>query len=95
MTLDWATAIHGEFTVSAVEAKPTRRNPPPPFTTSTLQQEGGRKLGMSAQQAVETKLRAQMPDLGALGLPGIVLAAPAGVFCLWLAIRLPRVGGAR
>ncbi len=25
----------------------------------------------SAQQAVETKLRAQMPDLGALGLPGL------------------------
>lgn len=25
----------------------------------------------SAQQAVETKLRSQMPDLGALGLPGL------------------------
>jgi len=25
----------------------------------------------SAQQAVETKLRGQMPDLGALGLPGL------------------------
>jgi DNA-binding YbaB/EbfC family protein len=25
----------------------------------------------SAQQAVEAKLRAQMPDLGALGLPGL------------------------
>jgi DNA-binding protein YbaB len=25
----------------------------------------------SAQQAVEAKLRSQMPDLGALGLPGM------------------------
>src|SRR6202521_372055 len=33
------------FTVSSVEAKPARRNPPPPFTTSTLQQEASRKLG--------------------------------------------------
>ncbi|MBV6489664.1 MAG: type I DNA topoisomerase [Pseudorhodoplanes sp.] len=35
------------FRVSSVEAKPTRRNPPPPFTTSTLQQEASRKLGFA------------------------------------------------
>ena len=35
------------FTVSSVEAKPARRNPPPPFTTSTLQQEASRKLGFA------------------------------------------------
>jgi len=35
------------FNVAAVEAKPTRRNPPPPFTTSTMQQEASRKLGFS------------------------------------------------
>ncbi len=35
------------FKVAAVEAKPTRRNPPPPFTTSTMQQEASRKLGFS------------------------------------------------
>src|SRR5581483_8968263 len=33
--------------VTSVEAKPTRRNPPPPFTTSTLQQEASRKLGLA------------------------------------------------
>jgi DNA topoisomerase-1 len=35
------------FTVAAVEAKPTRRNPPAPFTTSTLQQEASRKFGFA------------------------------------------------
>jgi DNA topoisomerase-1 len=35
------------FTVTNVEAKPARRNPPPPFTTSTMQQEASRKLGFA------------------------------------------------
>lgn len=35
------------FNVSTVEAKPARRNPYPPFTTSTLQQEASRKLGLA------------------------------------------------
>ncbi len=35
------------FTVSLVEARPAKRNPPPPFTTSTLQQEASRKLGFA------------------------------------------------
>jgi DNA topoisomerase-1 len=38
---------NASFTVTAVEAKPTRRNPPPPFTTSTMQQEASRKLGFA------------------------------------------------
>jgi DNA topoisomerase-1 len=38
---------NANFTVTAVEAKPTRRNPPPPFTTSTMQQEASRKLGFA------------------------------------------------
>ncbi|MFZ0621123.1 MAG: type I DNA topoisomerase [Pseudolabrys sp.] len=43
-TRDLENAI---FTVTAVEAKPARRNPPPPFTTSTMQQEASRKLGFA------------------------------------------------
>jgi DNA topoisomerase-1 len=38
---------HARFTVAGIEAKPARRNPPPPFTTSTLQQEASRKLGLA------------------------------------------------
>jgi len=42
------------LTISAVEAKPAKRNPPPPFTTSTLQQEASRKLGFNAQRTMRT-----------------------------------------
>jgi len=39
----------GAFTVASVERKRVKRHPPAPFTTSTLQQEASRKLGMGAQ----------------------------------------------
>jgi DNA topoisomerase-1 len=42
------------FTVAAVEEKPYRSSPKPPFITSTLQQEGGRKLGMTSRQVMRT-----------------------------------------
>jgi DNA topoisomerase-1 len=38
---------NANFTITSVEAKPARRNPPPPFTTSTMQQEASRKLGFA------------------------------------------------
>ncbi|HWC67719.1 MAG TPA: type I DNA topoisomerase [Acidimicrobiales bacterium] len=40
------------FTVRSVESKPYRSSPKPPFMTSTLQQEGGRKLRLSASQVM-------------------------------------------
>ncbi len=42
--------IDEEFTVLKVEEKPVQRYAAPPFTTSTLQQEAGKKLGMSVSQ---------------------------------------------
>ncbi|WP_367160655.1 type I DNA topoisomerase [Kozakia baliensis] len=42
------------FTVRSVERRKAKRNPPPPFTTSTLQQEASRKIGMSAQTTMRT-----------------------------------------
>ncbi len=50
-----ASALNSQqLTVSQVEAKPSTRKPYAPFTTSTLQQEASRKLGMSAKQAMDT-----------------------------------------
>ncbi len=40
------------FNVSNVEVKPGKRLPAPPFTTSTLQQEAARKLGISVAQTM-------------------------------------------
>lgn len=40
------------FTVDSVEKKPYRRRPQPPFTTSTLQQAAGNRLGMSSRQTM-------------------------------------------
>jgi DNA topoisomerase I len=40
------------FSVRSVEEKPYRSGPKPPFMTSTLQQEGGRKLRLSSAQVM-------------------------------------------
>jgi DNA topoisomerase-1 len=45
------------FTVASVEKKQVRRHPPAPFTTSTLQQEASRKLGLGAQRIMRTAQR--------------------------------------
>ncbi len=45
-------ATQGQLIVSHVERKQRKRNPAAPFTTSTLQQEAGRKLGFTAQRTM-------------------------------------------
>lgn len=42
------------WTVSDLEERPVTRKPSPPFTTSTLQQESNRKLGLSARDTMRT-----------------------------------------
>jgi len=54
----------GRFTVASVETKPATRNPPPPFTTSTLQQEAARKLGLSASETM--RVAQQLYEDGAI-----------------------------
>ncbi len=45
--------IRGQsFSVAALDTKDVKKTPPPPFTTSTLQQEAGRKLGFSVKQTM-------------------------------------------
>ena len=46
-----------DFAVSSVEEKPYTRKPYAPFMTSTLQQEGGRKLRFSAERTMRTAQR--------------------------------------
>lgn len=45
------------FAVAGVEAKPAKRHPQPPFTTSTLQQEASRKLGLAPAQTMRIAQR--------------------------------------
>src|SRR5215210_7119082 len=45
------------FTVASVEAKPAKRHPYAPFTTSTLQQEASRKLGLAPAQTMRVAQR--------------------------------------
>jgi DNA topoisomerase-1 len=46
-----------QFSVTSVEAKPAKRNPPPPFTTSTMQQEASRKLGFAPAHTMRVAQR--------------------------------------
>src|ERR671912_2426521 len=45
------------FSVANIEAKPAKRHPSPPFTTSTLQQEASRKLGLAPAQTMRIAQR--------------------------------------
>jgi len=53
-----ATGLRGaQLSVGSVEEKPYTRRPYPPFMTSTLQQEGGRKLRFSAERTMSIAQR--------------------------------------
>ena len=67
------TALEGAaYTVARVDKKQAKRNPSPPFTTSTLQQEAGRKLRFTAKKtmAVAQQLYEGLPvgNEGQIGL---------------------------
>jgi DNA topoisomerase I len=44
--------IGAEFAIGGIETKPAKRTPAAPFTTSTLQQEAGRKLGFGVSRTM-------------------------------------------
>jgi len=46
------SCIGATFTIADLVKKPAKKSPSPPFTTSTLQQEAGRKLGFSVIQTM-------------------------------------------
>jgi len=73
-TMAVMTALHGcEWRVKSVTRGERRRNPAAPFTTSTLQQEAGRKLHFTAKK---TMMLAQQLyegiELGAEGSVGLI-----------------------
>ena len=48
-----ALASEKPWTVTEIETKPGKENPPAPFMTSTLQQEANRKLGFTARRTMQ------------------------------------------
>jgi DNA topoisomerase I len=52
-----AALATAKFSVAQVESKPSRRHPHPPFTTSTLQQEASRKLGLAPARTMQIAQR--------------------------------------
>ncbi len=49
--------ILAKFSIKDLEKKPAKKSPAPPFTTSTLQQEAGRKLGFSVSRTMSVAQR--------------------------------------
>lgn len=52
-TVDIVADLRAPFIVSAVNKKEIKRYPPPPFTTSTLQQEAGRRFYFTAKRTMQ------------------------------------------
>ncbi|HEX5668412.1 MAG TPA: DNA topoisomerase, partial [Chitinophagaceae bacterium] len=46
------SCIGADYKVADIQVKPSKRTPPAPFTTSTLQQEAGRKLGYGVSRTM-------------------------------------------
>ena len=46
------SSLAGSFVLADIEEKESKRNPAAPFTTSTLQQEASRKIGLSVKQTM-------------------------------------------
>lgn len=86
------------FSVTDIAVKPVTRKPDPPFTTSTLQQEAGRKLGFPvnltmrvAQKLYEdgriTYMRTDSTNLSDLALRDISAAITSGYGDEYLSVR--------
>lgn len=79
------TCKNAAFSVTNLSVKPVKRSPAPPFTTSTLQQEAGKRLGFSVNQTMRiaqklyedgriTYMRTDSTNLSELAIKDISLA---------------------
>lgn len=79
------TCKNAAFSVTNLSVKPVKRSPAPPFTTSTLQQDAGKRLGFSVNQTMRiaqklyedgriTYMRTDSTNLSELAIQDISLA---------------------
>ncbi len=69
----------GTFSVSAVDKKPTKRNPYPPFTTSSLQQDASSRLGFSPSRTMQIAQRLYEDGVITYMRTDAVQMAPEGI----------------
>ena len=69
----------GTFSVTAVDKKPTRRNPYPPFTTSSLQQDASSRLGFSPSRTMQIAQRLYEDGIITYMRTDAVQMAPEGI----------------
>jgi len=69
----------GTFSVTAVEKKPTKRNPYPPFTTSSLQQDASSRLGFSPSRTMQIAQRLYEDGVITYMRTDAVQMAPEGI----------------
>ena len=58
-----ARCVGATYQIESLDKKPGKRSPAAPFTTSTLQQEASRKLGMGAQATMRAARLAPRPAI--------------------------------
>ena len=69
----------GTFSVTAVDKKPTKRNPYPPFTTSSLQQDASSRLGFSPSRTMQIAQRLYEDGIITYMRTDAVQMAPEGI----------------
>ncbi|WDR05709.1 type I DNA topoisomerase [Devosia rhodophyticola] len=74
-----AAIASGNFVVSNVEKKPTKRNPYAPFTTSSLQQDASSRLGLSPSRTMQIAQRLYEDGLITYMRTDAVQMAPEGI----------------
>lgn len=74
-----AAITAGTFSVSAVDKKPTKRNPYAPFTTSSLQQDASSRLGFSPTRTMQIAQRLYEDGLITYMRTDAVQMAPEGI----------------